>query len=139
MLRSIRWKLAGSLLLIVVVSVGLSSFLIGLGTQQEFKQYVANCDQMYTASVTSFLSDYYKANNGWKNVGLSQFVLITNSGQTIGRLYPLGCDCSGITSSIGRACSMNVSYTGAEQNFLSRTSNYLWMVGLLTAAVALFL
>jgi len=179
MLRSIRWKLAISLLLIVVVAVGLSSFLIGLGTQQEFKEYVASCDQMYTSSVTNFLTDYYKSNNGWKNVenlldrqiasaeerlvlsdsngivvadthgqwigrnvkdlGLSQFVPVANSGQIIGRLYPLGCECSGIASSISRTCSTNVMYTGAEQDFLSRTNNYLWMVGLITAAVALFL
>jgi signal transduction histidine kinase len=180
MLRSIRWKLALSLLLIVVVSVGLSSFLIGMGTQREFKEYVASCDQMYTTSVTKFLSDYYKTTGGWKNVdkllaqqltsaderlvlsdgggiivadtggewvgknakdvGLSQFVAVSNLNQAIGRLYPLSCDCSGIASSLGRSCSTtSIVYTGAEQDFLKRTNNYLWMIGLLTAAVALFL
>jgi signal transduction histidine kinase len=178
-IHSIRWKLAISLLMIVVVSIGLSSFLIGLGTQREFKQYVANCDQMYTNSVTAFLMNYHQMNNGWSNVdnlldqqlndpsqrlvlsdvegniiadtkrewvgkntkevGLALYVPVGTPAHYLGRLYALGCDCSGITSSISRTCSTNLVYTGAEQDFLNRTNNYLWMVGLITAAVALFL
>jgi len=178
MFRSIRWKLSFAFLLIVCVSVGLTAFLIGLGTRYEFQQYVTNCDVMYTNSLTNFLSDFYKVNNGWNNVeslldqqvapgerlvltdhngmvladtgrewqgrmandvGLYQFISISNSGKVIGRLYPLGCDCSGIASVISRSCSGTMIYSSAEQSYVDRVSNYLWMVGLITAAMALFL
>ena len=68
MISSIRWKLAGSLLLIVLVSVGLTAFLISQGTQREFRQYISECDMMYCNQLQNNLSDYYASTGSWDGV-----------------------------------------------------------------------
>ncbi len=39
-MRSLRWKLAGALLLVVAVSIGITAFLINRNTASEFEDYV---------------------------------------------------------------------------------------------------
>ena len=44
-MRSLNWKLAGALLLVVAVSVGLMAYLINVSTSSEFRQYASQRNQ----------------------------------------------------------------------------------------------
>lgn len=67
-MRSLSWKLAGALLLIVAVSVGLMAYLANLSTSQEFEQYLAQGQQGYTQSTSEVLSQIYVRDGSWTNV-----------------------------------------------------------------------
>jgi signal transduction histidine kinase len=67
-LRSLRWKLGGSLLLVVLVSVSLTAFLINHDTAAQFQQYVQGGNSAYTQRVVDSLTLYYRDNHGWQNV-----------------------------------------------------------------------
>jgi hypothetical protein len=66
--RSLSWKLAGALLIVVVVSVGLTSFLISQSTTREFQQYLSYCDTTYIQVAEDNLSQFYIRNKGWIGV-----------------------------------------------------------------------
>ncbi|MFC2056619.1 ATP-binding protein [Chloroflexota bacterium] len=67
-MRSLNWKLGGALLLIVVVSVGLMTYLTNLSTTREFQQYVSRGNVMYTQSLADSLEDLYIGEQGWNNI-----------------------------------------------------------------------
>lgn len=67
-MRSLSWKLAGALLLVVVVSVGLTAFLVSQSTISEFQQYLSQCDATYIKTVEDNLIQFYGYNRGWTEV-----------------------------------------------------------------------
>ncbi len=67
-MRSLRWKLAGALLLVVVASVGLTAFLVSQSTTSEFRQYLSSCDATYIQMVEDNLTQFYTQGKGWTNV-----------------------------------------------------------------------
>ena len=93
-MRSIRWKLAGALLLIVVVSVGLMAFMANLSTTREFRQYLSHSSTMYNESVGESLSQFYQREGGWTGVNdtltsllrstFHRLVLVDSSGVVVG-------------------------------------------------------
>lgn len=180
-MRSLTWKLAGALLLVVVVSVGLTAFLISQSTIQEFQQYLSPCDTTYLEIIENNLIRYYSQGKGWngvqttlnsqvisrndrlvltdssgviigdtannwlgkhiKEIGLDSPIPITVSGKTAGNLYLVyygPIDERGSMMNPG-CMSSTVVLNVAEENFLNRVNNYLWLIGFLAVAVALFL
>jgi len=67
-MRSLSWKLAGALLLIVVVAVGLMAYLVNLNTRREFQQYVIQGSAMHAQGVAAGLSAFYAQNGNWSGV-----------------------------------------------------------------------
>jgi len=65
---SLRWKLALALLLVVVVSVGLTAYLTNRGTSTEFERYVVQGRDLYEEQVAEGLSFYYKSEGGWSGI-----------------------------------------------------------------------
>ncbi|MDO8687186.1 MAG: ATP-binding protein [Dehalococcoidales bacterium] len=67
-MRSLSWKLGGALLLIVVVSVGLMTYLTNLSTAREFRQYVIQGNTMHASGVGDSLSGFYSRQGNWNGV-----------------------------------------------------------------------
>jgi len=67
-MRSLSWKLAGALLLIVLVSVGLMAYLTNLSTTREFRQYVITGNMMYASGVGDSLGSFYSRQGSWNGV-----------------------------------------------------------------------
>lgn len=67
-MRSLNWKLAGALLLVVVVSVGLMAYLINVSTSAEFRQYESQSSQTYVENVASVLGSFYERDRSWTAV-----------------------------------------------------------------------
>jgi signal transduction histidine kinase len=92
--RSLSWKLSGALLLVVIVSVGITAILISDSTNREFKQYLSYCDMTYTQTVGDNLTQLYTDVKGWNNVQVmlisklkspnDRLVLADSSGTIIG-------------------------------------------------------
>ncbi|MDD5499021.1 MAG: ATP-binding protein [Dehalococcoidales bacterium] len=91
-MRSLSTKLAGSLLLIVLICVGLMILLTSFLNTREFEQFVLRGNQMYTQSIAENLGDYYEERSNWEgvqqlieNISLSNAsrVLVSNSSNII--------------------------------------------------------
>jgi signal transduction histidine kinase len=67
-LLSLRWKLGGALLLVVVVSVGIMAYLINQNTATQFHQYVQGGYTAYTQRLANNLEQYYAQTNSWAGV-----------------------------------------------------------------------
>lgn len=67
-MRSLSWKLAGALLLVVVISVGLTAFLVSQSTTHEFQQYLSYCDTTYIQVVGDNLIQNYIQGKGWTDI-----------------------------------------------------------------------
>jgi signal transduction histidine kinase len=67
-MRRLRWKLWGSLILIVVVTVGLMAFLTDRSTTREFQQYISNSNMMYTRTLTENIGKFYEQQGGWTGI-----------------------------------------------------------------------
>lgn len=67
-MRSLYLKLGGALLLIVVVSVGLTAYLTNISTGREFQAYVQQGTTMYARNVSDILSQYYAEHRDWSGV-----------------------------------------------------------------------
>ncbi len=61
----LRWKLGIAFLTVVLVSVGITSYLINQSAQREFRQYVSYGSSSYLQRVSLVLGDVYQLNNGW--------------------------------------------------------------------------
>ena len=182
-MRSLRWKLAGALLLVVLVSVGLTAFLISQGTTREFRQYLTSCDSTYIEVIETNLINYYQHNRNWvgvqstlnsqirsiddrlviadgsgvivgdtgedwigKNIseiGLDNPLQLIESQQVVGNLFLMyyGSIDDVVPGQMrNRACiGTPVVLSSPEQNFLNRINDYLWVVGVIAAVVALFM
>ena len=67
-MRSLIWKLAGALLLVVVISVGLMAFLTNLNTRNSFQRYVSKNNTTYLNTVSVNLGQYYSRGQTWNGV-----------------------------------------------------------------------
>jgi signal transduction histidine kinase len=67
-MRRLSWKLAGALLLIVLISVGLMAYLVNLNTTREFNQYVTQGNQKNIESTGAALSQLYSQEGNWESV-----------------------------------------------------------------------
>lgn len=67
-MRSLRWKLAGALLLIVVISVGLMAYFTNLSTTLEFNQYLSQGKQQYVENTSNALGQIYTQEGGWSHI-----------------------------------------------------------------------
>jgi len=178
--RSLSWKLAGALLLMVVVSVGLMAYITNRSTAREFEQYISHGSMMYTQNLADTISQFYSETKGWADIqgqlnnliiprnsrlivadssgliigdtsrewlgktvqeaGLVNGTPIIVSDKAVGELY---VSSAGIMRGRDRMGGMMDSTPSmpmldvAEQDFLSRVNNSLWIAGLISAAVAL--
>ncbi len=82
-MRSLNWKLAGALLLVVIVSVGLMAYLINISTSREFRQYASQGCGMYAAGVANVLGSFYERDQSW--AGIDEFLpnLLKSSGDRL--------------------------------------------------------
>ena len=183
-MRSLAWKLAGALLLVAVISVGLTAFLVSQSTSNEFRQYLSNCDMAYVQSIEKELVHGYNKDNSWanarlmlnsqlqsandrlvladengivvgdtaddwlgksiKDIGLINPMPITISGKVKGNLFLMyfGSLADKGSRMMNRACMVSdntIALSQTEQDFLNRVNNYLWLVGFMAFAVAVFL
>jgi len=77
---------------------------------------------------------------GVKEVGLVNGTSIIVSGQEVGKLYVLSSGMGpGMGRTGGRDSPVSPMLDAAEQNFLNRVNNSLWIAGLIAIAVALLL
>ena len=67
-MRSLRWKLGGALLLIVVISVGLMAYFTNINTTREFGQYLSQGNQKYVQNRANALSQIYSQEGGWSRI-----------------------------------------------------------------------
>ena len=65
---SLRWKLGGALLLVVLVSVGLMAYLTNQNTASQFQQYIQGGNTAYTQMIINNLEQYYLQQHGWNGV-----------------------------------------------------------------------
>jgi len=182
--RSLAWKLAGALLLVGAISIGLTAFLVSQSTSNEFRQYLSNCDQVYVQTVENYLISAYAQDKSWanaqvtldsqllsvndrlvladekgivvgdtadewlgkniKDVGLENPMPVTISGKVRGSLFLMyyGSIADKGRKMMNRACMVPdnaIALSQTEQDFLNRVNNYLWLVGFMAFAVALFL
>ena len=180
-MRSLSWKLAGALLLMVVVSVGLMAYITNRSTAREFEQYISRSSMMYTQTMADTISQFYSETKGWADIqgqlnnliipGNSRLIVADSTGliigdtsrewlgrtvqetrlvdgtpiivseKVIGELYGFSAGMMGrgrMGGMMGSAPSVSMLDV-AEQNFLSRVNNSLWIAGLISAAVALLL
>jgi len=82
-MRSLSWKLAGTLLLIVAVAVGLMAYLVNLNTRREFQQYVVQGAAMHAQGVAEGLASFYAQNGGWSGVQQLLSSLLVVSGDRL--------------------------------------------------------
>jgi two-component system OmpR family sensor kinase len=92
--RSLSWKLAIALLLVVVVSVGLTAYFTHRGTTREFGEFISESRASYLEQMEERLRDFYTESGSWSGVqslleSLPVFVndrliLADNSGTIIG-------------------------------------------------------
>jgi two-component system, OmpR family, sensor histidine kinase BaeS len=93
-LLSLRWKLGGALLLVVLVSVGIMAYLTNQNTTSQFQQYVQAGGMMYTQRIANTLQQYYSQQKSWNGVqdvliaslrsSGDRLVLTDNSGRVVG-------------------------------------------------------
>jgi signal transduction histidine kinase len=67
-LISLRWKLAGALLLVVIVTVGVMAFLINRNTSTELRQYIQSESIVHNQRIVNALEDYYGSYQDWEGV-----------------------------------------------------------------------
>lgn len=67
-MHSLRWKLVGTLILIVLVSVASMAFITDRNITREFEQYVCQCDDTYCDSIATQLSPFYTQGQSWDGV-----------------------------------------------------------------------
>lgn len=67
-MRRLSWKLWGSLILIVIVTVGLMAFLTGRSTAREFQQYVSHSNMMYTQVLAENIGKFYEQQGDWTGI-----------------------------------------------------------------------
>jgi signal transduction histidine kinase len=92
--RSLSWKLALSLLLVVAVSVGLTAYFTHRGTTREFGEFISESRASYLEQMEERLRDFYTESGSWSGVqGLleslpvfvnDRLILADSSGTIIG-------------------------------------------------------
>ena len=64
-MRSISWKLWGSLLLVVILSTGLMAFITNQLTDSRFQEYITQSNTNYAINIATSLGNYYENENSW--------------------------------------------------------------------------
>jgi signal transduction histidine kinase len=92
-LLSLRWKLGGALLLVVLISVGIMAYLTNQNTTNQFQQYIQSGSMAYTQRLVNNLEQYYAREQGWVGVqeiliaslrmNSDRLVLADNSGKIV--------------------------------------------------------
>ncbi len=91
-MRSLNWKLAGALLIVVFVSIGLMAYLINVSTSSEFRQYASQSSQDYVENVADVLGSFYERDQGWTDIdellpdllrSTGDRLVLTDSGETV--------------------------------------------------------
>ena len=67
-MRSLSWKLAIALLLVVAVSVGLTAYLTHHRTTSEFSNFISESRALYLQRTEESLKDFYTENGNWSGV-----------------------------------------------------------------------
>ena len=67
-MRSLNSKLAGALLVVVIVSIGLMAYLVNVSTSSEFRQYASQSSQDYVENVAAVLGSFYERDQGWTDI-----------------------------------------------------------------------
>lgn len=93
-MRSLSWKIALSLLVVVAVSVGLTAYLTHRGTTREFGTFISESRASYLERTEESLANFYSENGSWSGVQNmleslptfvnDRFILADNSGTIIG-------------------------------------------------------
>jgi two-component system OmpR family sensor kinase len=68
--HSLRWKLGGASLLIVVISVGLMAYFTNLSTTREFTRYLSQVNQQYVENTSSAIGQIYAEDGNWSSIQL---------------------------------------------------------------------
>jgi signal transduction histidine kinase len=118
-LFSLRWKLGGALLLVVVVSVGLMAYLTNQNTASQFQQYVQSGNTAYAQRLVNNLEQYYLQQHSWSgaqeilNTSLrtdsDRLVLADNSGVIVADTSNQSTGKSSGTLSIQNSVPLQVS------------------------------
>lgn len=80
---SLRWKLGGALLLVVLVSVGILALLTNQNTATQFQQYIQSGSTSYTNRLVSNLEQYYAQGQSWNGVQDILLASIRNTGDRL--------------------------------------------------------
>jgi signal transduction histidine kinase len=132
-LRSLRWKLGGALLLVVLISVGIMAFLTNQNTTSQFQQYVYSSNTTYTQNMVKNLEQYYTQTKSWSGVqeilNLSlrssndRLVLADNSGKIVADTANLsvGKSSGELGSGSGTPVLVSGQQAGTLYTFLSFT------------------
>jgi two-component system, OmpR family, sensor histidine kinase BaeS len=67
-LLSLRWKLGGALLLVVLLSVGIMAYLTNQNTTAQFQQYLQSGNSAYTQRLVNILEQFYAQQQNWGGV-----------------------------------------------------------------------
>jgi two-component system OmpR family sensor kinase len=96
-MRSLRWKLALALLVIVAISVGLTAFLVNRSTGTEFAFYIEQGRREYVLRAGEGIASFYNEKGSWAEVqtlfdGLAKsskdrLILADSSGVIVGDTY----------------------------------------------------
>ncbi len=118
-MRSLSWKIALSLLLVVAVSVGLTAYLTHHRTTREFHDFMSESRASYMESTEQTLEDFYAENGSWSGVqGLlyslptfvnDRLVLADTSGTIIGDTYGQWLGSSAKSVGLSKPASIVVS------------------------------
>jgi two-component system sensor histidine kinase BaeS len=163
---SLTWRLSAALLLVVIVSVGVMTYFVNWSTTREFEQYVSSGNRMMEQRVAGGLAQYYEKIGSWADVqsNLGYYVMMRggrlmladadglivadSESEYLGqRAEKLGLDADAGTPVMVRRQPVGTVYmilqspasSRAEQDFLGRANRYLWIAGVIAAAVALVL
>jgi signal transduction histidine kinase len=124
---SLRWKLGGALLLVVLVSVGIMAYLTNQNTSAQFQQYIQGGNTAYTQRLVNNLEQYYIQQHGWNgiqeilNVSLrtssDRLVLADNSGRIVGDTANRLLDGKSIES-LGNSNGISIQVSGQSAGTL---------------------
>jgi two-component system, OmpR family, sensor histidine kinase BaeS len=82
-MHSLRWKVAGALLLMVAISVGLMAYFTNLNTSRQFNAYLSQNNQRYQQNTTQTLAQFYQTNRTWDNVQSVLMALLRDSSERL--------------------------------------------------------
>jgi signal transduction histidine kinase len=67
-MHSLRWKMAWALLLIVIISVGLMTYLTNINTSRQFGQYLSQGSQKYIQNTANTISRIYSEEGNFSSI-----------------------------------------------------------------------
>jgi len=134
--RSLSWKIALSLLLVVAVSVGLTAYLTHHRTTREFSDFISESRASYLERTEQTLEDFYTESGSWSGVQImlerlptfvnDRLILADSSGTIIG---DTNAEWLGETvQSVGLSKPTNIVVSGQEAGKLYLLSSGMLIV-----------